>query len=319
MSASGKSTGKGGMPSPGSGKGGGETNPTPGMPINYNVANDVYGQGLQVNQPMQGYYNQFPAGGSNYAPPVYPDPPPKAPNPTLPGVPPNFDYNNPFGNGGGYNPYAGGGHSSPFGSTSPYGFYNNLPNQSQYQPPNQTVRPGQTAQPIQTERPGQGQGSPFDQLLKGVTNQAAPVWPAPGSRHPETGETQEEISARWKAETAAGEAPAASTAPEGSGAIAQPNGRFTYDHPVHGRLTDLTQGGLDSMLADTGQTAPQSASAPAQLVDPRASASGNGRYSFNHPVHGQMDDLTEAGLASMIEDAGPVANPMDGFDFNIRY
>ena len=30
-----------------------------------------------------------------------------------------------------------------------------------------------------------------------------PVWPEPGSRHPETGETQEEISARWKREEAA--------------------------------------------------------------------------------------------------------------------
>ena len=41
---------------------------------------------------------------------------------------------------------------------------------------------------------------------------AAPVWPAPGSRHPDTGETQEEISARWKVETQAGKDKAAADA-----------------------------------------------------------------------------------------------------------
>tara|TARA_R110000787_G_scaffold107453_2_gene215344 strand:- start:2275 stop:3678 length:1404 start_codon:yes stop_codon:yes gene_type:complete len=38
---------------------------------------------------------------------------------------------------------------------------------------------------------------------QGVSSAPAPVWPAPGSKHPDTGETQEEISARWKRETAA--------------------------------------------------------------------------------------------------------------------
>jgi len=236
MSASGKSTGKGGSPTPGSGKGGGETNPTPGsnqpgMPINYNAANDVYGQGLQVNQPMQGYYNQFPAGGSNYAPPVYPEPP--EPPKSYPTPYPGFDYNNPFGNS-----YSGGGQ---FGldSTSPYGFYNNRQSQYQYQPN------------IQTERPGQGQGSPFDQLLQGVTNSAQTAATAPAA------------------------APAA--APVAAPAAA----------PV---------------------------AAPAALVDPRASRSGNGRYSFNHPQYGQIDDLTESGLQAMIAETGPdptIQNAMD--------
>ena len=74
MAASGKSAGKGsGMPSPGAGKGGGGTvEQLWGGPQGYNAANDVYGSGLNVRQPMPGYYNQFPAAGQNYQPPVYP-------------------------------------------------------------------------------------------------------------------------------------------------------------------------------------------------------------------------------------------------------
>ena len=65
-------------------------NPQPRLPATpYNSMMDVYGSSQNVMQPMSGYYNQYPAGGSNYQPyqpqPVYeptpmPDPPP-APNP----------------------------------------------------------------------------------------------------------------------------------------------------------------------------------------------------------------------------------------------
>lgn len=113
--------GKGGSVTPvGGGYGGGNQysggyyNPQPRLPATpYNSMMDVYGSSQNVMQPMSGYYNQYPAGGSNYQPyqpqPVYeptpmPDPPP-APNPgTGPsngqggysGNPtqPNMDFNN---------------------------------------------------------------------------------------------------------------------------------------------------------------------------------------------------------------------------------
>jgi len=57
-------------------------NPQPQTP--YNPMMDVYGSGQNVMQPMPGYYNQFPAGGSNYRP-YQPQPQPAPPpdyNPT---------------------------------------------------------------------------------------------------------------------------------------------------------------------------------------------------------------------------------------------
>lgn len=57
-------------------------NPQPQTP--YNPMMDVYGSGQNVMQPMPGYYNQFPAGGSNYRP-YQPQPQPEPPpdyNPT---------------------------------------------------------------------------------------------------------------------------------------------------------------------------------------------------------------------------------------------
>ncbi len=89
--------GKGGSVTPvGGGYGGGNQygtgyyNPQPRLPATpYNSMMDVYGSSQNVMQPMSGYYNQYPAGGSNYQPyqpqPIYeptpmPDPPP-APNP----------------------------------------------------------------------------------------------------------------------------------------------------------------------------------------------------------------------------------------------
>jgi len=64
-------------------------NPQPQLPPTpYNPMMDVYGSSNNVMQPMSGYYNQYPAGGSNYQPyqpPIYeptpmPSPAP-APNP----------------------------------------------------------------------------------------------------------------------------------------------------------------------------------------------------------------------------------------------
>ena len=95
--------GKGGSVTPvgggyGGGYGGGNQygtgywNPQAQLPQTpYNPMMDVYGSSQNVMQPMSGYYNQYPAGGSNYQPyqpqpqPIYeptpmPDPPP-APNP----------------------------------------------------------------------------------------------------------------------------------------------------------------------------------------------------------------------------------------------
>jgi hypothetical protein len=89
--------GKGGSVTPvGGGYGGGNQygtgyyNPQPQLSqMLYNPMMDVYGSSQNVMQPMPGYYNQYPAGGSNYQPyqpqPIYeptpmPDPPP-APNP----------------------------------------------------------------------------------------------------------------------------------------------------------------------------------------------------------------------------------------------
>jgi hypothetical protein len=37
-------------------------------------------------------------------------------------------------------------------------------------------------------------------------------------------------------------------------ACQQANGRFTYDHPTRGKLTELTQAGLDSMRIDAGES-----------------------------------------------------------------
>jgi hypothetical protein len=41
---------------------------------------------------------------------------------------------------------------------------------------------------------------------------------------------------------------------EGDRACQEENGRFTYDHPTFGRLTELTQAGLDSMRASAGES-----------------------------------------------------------------
>ena len=44
-------------------------NPQPQLPPTpYNPMMDVYGSSQNVMQPMPGYYNQYPAGGSNYQP-----------------------------------------------------------------------------------------------------------------------------------------------------------------------------------------------------------------------------------------------------------
>ena len=76
--------GKGGSFTPpanqyGSGYGTGYYNPQPRLPqAPYNPMMDVYGSSQNVMQPMMGYYNQFPAGGSNYRP-YQPQPQPEPP------------------------------------------------------------------------------------------------------------------------------------------------------------------------------------------------------------------------------------------------
>lgn len=87
--------GKGGSVTPvGGGYGGGNQygtgyyNPQPQLSQSrYNPMMDVYGSSQNVMQPMPGYYNQYPAGGSNYQP-YQPQPQPQpmpapapAPNP----------------------------------------------------------------------------------------------------------------------------------------------------------------------------------------------------------------------------------------------
>ncbi|MFZ9079668.1 MAG: hypothetical protein ACO23H_14120 [Alphaproteobacteria bacterium] len=81
--------GKGGSFTPpanqyGGGYGTGYYNPQPRLPqAPYNPMMDVYGSSQNVMQPMMGYYNQFPAAGSNYRP-YQPQPQPEPPpsNPT---------------------------------------------------------------------------------------------------------------------------------------------------------------------------------------------------------------------------------------------
>ena len=80
-----------------------------------------------------------------------------------------------------------------------------------------------------SDNPENYQASPQDQGLASIpppvsTAPAAPVWPAPGSKHPQTGETQEEISARWKVETQAGKDKAAADAAAAAAAAAAPAG-----------------------------------------------------------------------------------------------
>ena len=76
--------GKGGSFTPpanqyGGGYGTGYYNPQPRLPqAPYNPMMDVYGSSQNVMQPMMGYYNQFPAGGSNYRP-YQPQPQPEPP------------------------------------------------------------------------------------------------------------------------------------------------------------------------------------------------------------------------------------------------
>ena len=119
MAASGKSAGKGfGMPSPGAGKGGGGTvtpwNPDPA----YNAANDVYGSGFNVGQPMPGYYRQYPAMGTHYAPPVQTQSTQQAFDPAALA---QYVYGNTgqgYNPGGNYNPYAS---FNPYASYSPFG------------------------------------------------------------------------------------------------------------------------------------------------------------------------------------------------------
>ena len=76
------------------GYGTGYYNPQPRLPqAPYNPMMDVYGSSQNVMQPMMGYYNQFPAAGSNYQPyqpQPQPEPPPQderiyIPAPTVPG------------------------------------------------------------------------------------------------------------------------------------------------------------------------------------------------------------------------------------------
>lgn len=85
--------GKGGSFTPpanqyGGGYGTGYYNPQPRLPqAPYNPMMDVYGSSQNVMQPMMGYYNQFPAAGSNYRPyqpQPQPDPPVYEPTP-MPG------------------------------------------------------------------------------------------------------------------------------------------------------------------------------------------------------------------------------------------
>jgi hypothetical protein len=79
--------GKGGSFTPpanqyGGGYGTGYWNPQPRLPqAPYNPMMDVYGSSQNVMQPMMGYYNQFPAAGSNYRPyQPQPDPTPQYPS-----------------------------------------------------------------------------------------------------------------------------------------------------------------------------------------------------------------------------------------------
>lgn len=84
--------GKGGSFTPpanqyGGGYGTGYWNPQPLPQAPYNPMMDVYGSSQNVMQPMMGYYNQFPAAGSNYRPyqpQPMPDPPVYEPTP-MPG------------------------------------------------------------------------------------------------------------------------------------------------------------------------------------------------------------------------------------------
>ena len=58
-------------------------------------------------------------------------------------------------------------------------------------------------------------------------------------------------------------------AAEVTAACQQENGLFTFDHPTYGKLTDLTQFGLDSMIADAGgpkTSAEQVAKCPEEKV-----------------------------------------------------
>jgi len=71
-------------------------------------------------------------------------------------------------------------------------------------------------------------------------------------------------------------------------------------------MNDLSKHGYDSMVADAAQISAQAA--PTTVTDPRATAQENGRYSFNHPQYGQIDDLTEEGLQSMIASSGGVSS-----------
>ena len=131
MSASGKSSGKGGSQGSyqsGSGLGSGSQKVRlpvePDLPISapgfperqpYNAADDVYGPQrpggrLIVRQPQPGYFNRYPAQFNNYAPPPRRPEPPPPPDPVIPNppVPPNpwdnpwngnpgFDWMNRFG------------------------------------------------------------------------------------------------------------------------------------------------------------------------------------------------------------------------------
>lgn len=123
-------------------------NPQPQLPPTpYNPMMDVYGSSQNVMQPMSGYYNQYPAGGSNYQPyqpPIYeptpmPDPPP-APNPgTGPRGGQGGNTGLPIGSGPGYNNYQEPAYAVP--NQIPGGFANAFGYQKTSQPAQQVQMP----------------------------------------------------------------------------------------------------------------------------------------------------------------------------------
>ena len=314
MSASGKSSGKGGMPSPGGGKGGGETSPTPmpGMPNNYNVANDVYGSGLRINQPMSGYYNQFPAPGNNYAPPVYPDPPKPPPVVNDPNAgmiqKPGYINNSPemqsaYGAGAGNQASAnelaafnlgvpdldGDGRLSDdeFTSWDGYGAY------SEKNGPGILLSGG----------PGGSDGSRFTGQYgaDGKPIYSSGFMAAPAASN---GQQYSPYGGGYSSFYSGG-----GYSPYGgsSNAYAQQQGRFPQAAQTvrPGQVQD--QGTpFDRLIAQaTNQPTQAPAQPPAQA--PSSVQNADGTYNFNHPVHGMMNDLSKHGYDSMVADAAQIS------------
>jgi len=296
MSASGKSSGKGGMPSPGGGKGGGETSPTPmpGMPTNYNVANDVYGSGLTVNQPMSGYYNQFPAPGNNYAPPVYPDPPKPPPvvNDPNAGMIPKPGYIN---NSPEMQSAYGAGAGNQASANELAAFNLGVPD---------VDGDGRLSDDEFTSWDGYGAYS--QKNGSGILLSAGPGG-SDGSRF--TGEYGADgkpiYTSGFTAAPAVNNQQYGGYSPYGGG----------YSSPYYGQQqqSQYRQFKPARQTVRPGQIQSQSQASPFdqliaqatnQQLPAQAETASNGNYSYNHPVYGQIDNLTQEGLQSMIRESG---------------